>query len=886
MSLEPGSRLGPYEISGAIGAGGMGEVYRARDTRLDRSVAIKVLPAEFAANEQLRLRFEREAKTISALNDPHICTLFDVGQEDGHEFLVMELVQGESLADRLVRGALDIGDVLVYGIQIAEALDKAHHQGIVHRDLKPGNIMLTAGGVKLLDFGVAKLRIADTSPTANTAFETGSKPLTQEGTIVGTFQYMSPEQLEGIDADARTDIFAFGAVLYEMATGKRAFEGKTRTSLIAAIVSKQPAAVSQVQPLAPPALEHVIDRCLEKDPDSRWQSARDIAEELKWVRNKGSAAGVAAPVAARRRARERFWWSLYPVVALAAGAVVWGAMKLRTEPPRIVQSTILPPAKARFEFAARGGPALSPDGTRIVFAAQAEGRSQLWVRSLGSDIAQPLAGTEDASYPFWSPDSRFVAFFQAAKLRKIDSNGGPVQTLADAIAGRGGAWSQLGVIVFAPSTLGPLMRVSDAGGTVEAATVLDASQSESDHRWPVFLPDGRHFLCLVEGKSDEESYINAASLDNKERKRLVPAISTIAYSPTGHMLYWRDRTLVAHAFDAGSLSLGREVVPIADNVAHTARNDAIFSISRHGDLVYQTGAATSLTRTTWFDAAGKELGMAGRPAISRMVALSHDERRIAQAVSDPAKNREDIWIEDLERGTAKRLTFDAADEIVPVWAPDDSRIVYTSNSRSAGDLLIKNASGAGADERLFSNGQFNSAVDWSADGKLLSFSTTRARTGDNDIWFYSFPDRKARPFLATQFNEIGGAFSPDGRWVAYSSTESGRSEIYVLPIDGKGSKWQISTDGGSRVRWSRDGKQLFFISPDWKLFSVDVAAHGDTFESGLPRPMFQTNMYTIVGDNYDVSNDGKRFIVNTLIDQQDAEPITLVQNWTRLLIKK
>jgi Tol biopolymer transport system component len=795
----------------------------------------------------------------------------------------MELVEGETIADRLGKGPMLADEVMKFGIQIAEALDAAHRQNIVHRDLKPGNIMLTKSGVKLLDFGLAKPALTGGTPTDGTAFATAAKPLTQEGTIIGTFQYMAPEQLEGAEADPRTDIFAFGAVLYEMATGRRAFEGKTRTSLIAAIVSTQPPPISKLQPLTPPALEHVVERCLEKEPDARWQTARDIAEELKWISAKGSQIGVAAPVAAHRRSRERLSWSLYPVIAILCALATWGWITLRTPPQRVIEATILPPGKAQFGVSP---PALSPDGSRLALVAQLDGVRQLWVRPLSGGTAQPLAGTERARYPFWSPDSRMIAFFADEKLKKIDASGGPAQTLCDAPDGRGGSWSGDGLILFAPRSTDGLFSVPEAGGVATQVTHVDSKQGETDHRFPFFLADGRRFLYLIEGSGGGGSdAIHAGSLDGKLKKKIVVASSNMAVSPSGHLVYWRDRVLVAQKFDEKSLVLGPEVVPIAQSVRHTGRNDAAFSLSAEGDLVYETGEGSTLSQLAWFDASGKQLEIVGKPQDVTGPAISHDGRRVAAAVSDPQKNQSDVWVDDLTRGTATRLTFAEKSEFVPLWSPDDTRIVYSGNLKSPGDIYVKRSSGTGDDEVVYANPHYKIATDWSPDANTLLFMEQASNGTGWDIWTWSFANHKAQVFLRTPFAEGFARFSPDGRWVSYYSYESGKAQVYVVPFSGSAGKWQISTEGGTDSRWSHDGKQLFYLTLDYKLVAVDVGVHGDEFVAGIPRVLFQTNMRRSNGPQWDVSPDGKRFLINTALQQTEVAPLTLVHNWESALKK-
>src|SRR5438552_802934 len=545
MAIAAGTRLGPYEVVAPIGAGGMGEVYRGTDTRLDRVVALKILPSHLSSNPELRERFDREARAISSLSDPHICTLYDVGHQDGTDYLVMEFVEGESLAERLNKGPLPMEQVFRYGIEIAEALDKAHRHGIVHRDLKPSNIMITKSGAKLLDFGLAKMAMQESPIVQLSHLPTAQRQLTQEGTILGTFQYMAPEQLEGLEADARTDIFAFGNVLYEMATGRRAFEGKTKTSLIAAIVDRDPPAISSILPMTPPAFERVVKTCLAKDPDDRWQSARDVANELRWIQK----AGPIVPVV--RKTREWIAWSVAAVAILAAAAFAY--LHYRAEVPQTIQSAILPPEKANFSFTPpTGGMAISPDGRRIVFRVNSDGKTMLWVRSLNGSAAQSLLGTEEATFPFWSPDSRFIAFFAGGKLKKIDANGGPSQPICPVTPqARGGSWNTDGVILLCGGTREPVSKVAAEGGAPQPVTKL--KKGECSHRWPSVLPDGRHFLYFAQawtGQPSDRDKTYIGSLDSAEERPLLSSSGPAIYAPPGYIVFVRERMLLAQRFDA------------------------------------------------------------------------------------------------------------------------------------------------------------------------------------------------------------------------------------------------------------------------------------------------------------------------------------------------
>jgi serine/threonine protein kinase len=883
MTLPAGSRLGPYEILSAVGAGGMGEVYKARDTRLDRTVAVKLLPARLSENPAFRQRFEREAKTVSQLTHPHICTVHDVGNQDGVEYLVMEFLEGETLSDRIAKGPLPLDQVLRYGIQISDALDKAHRQGIVHRDLKPGNVMLTKSGLKLVDFGLAKF--ADPVPGSvvshhsvmPTQIEMG---LTAQGMIVGTYQYMAPEQLEGGEADGRTDIFALGLLLYEMVTGKKAFTGKSPASLMAAILHKQPEAISSVQPMTPPALDRIVKTCLAKDPDDRFQTAHDVRLQLQWIVEGGSAVGLPAPIAARRKSREKLAWALVPVAALAAAAATVLVVRLRSEPPRIVRSYLLPPEKSSFAF--EFGPmALSPDGHRVAFVASSSGNNMLWVQTLSGVSAQPLAGTDGASNPFWSPDSRFVGFFADRKLKKVEASGGPPQTLADASLGRGGSWNREGVILFVPNSRAVVHRVSASGGETSPVTKLDAGASEVSHRWPVFLPDGRRFLYLAQNNlgTGEKNGIYAASLDGGERQLLFNANSNVAYTPPGHLLFFRERTLLARPFDAKSLRFTEEAFPVAEDVQYFATwAQAVFAASDHGLLSYQTGVSGGWTQLTWLDRAGRPIGTVGDPGHLTTPRISNDRRRVAVRILD-SQSVGDIWIYDLERNTRARFTFDPADDFGPLWSVDDSRVVFSGARKSPGDLYQRDSGGTAKEEPLLSTNAFKMPLDWSPDGRVLLFQVDDPEKPTHmDLWTYSAADGKGTPFLQSAANETLGRFSPDGRWIAYVSNESGKEEVYVVPFPGPGGGWQISTAGGRAPIWTRGGREIVYQAPGDEIMAVDVST-APTFQAGIPKALFKTHLRPPPGGQFDVTPDGERFLVNLRPVEQVSDPMTLVQNW-------
>ncbi|HZI65599.1 MAG TPA: protein kinase, partial [Thermoanaerobaculia bacterium] len=696
MTLAAGTKLGPYEILAPIGAGGMGEVYRARDTRLDRTVAVKVLPPHLSEDAEHRRRFEREAKMISALSHPHICALHDVGHQDGTDYLVMEYVEGETLSDRLVKGPLPNEQVLRFGIEIADALDRAHRQGIVHRDLKPGNVMLTRSGVKLLDFGLAKMREVEEAPTGLSASSLATRtsadrsPLTEKGTILGTFQYMAPEQLEGREADARSDIFAFGAVLHEMATGEKAFTGKTQASLIGAILHTEPPPISSVVPLAPPALDRVVKTCLAKDPEDRWQTAHDVKLQLRGIAETSpQSVSVAAAAPVSRGSRARILW-LTNAATLAVATLLGIALyrATRPDPQRVVVSSIDVPEKTSIAFDS-GAPLVSPDGRKLALILSAGGgRTAAWLRSLDGSVVRPLAGTEGAVYPFWSPDSRHLAFFADGKLRKVNvESGGPPDIVADAPLGRGGAWNREGDIVFAPDTGGTLFRVSSSGGAATPVTARDEGTGEISHRYPSFLPDGRRFVYEVQvggGGSQYKHFVG--SLDPKETALRLPfeSESNVVYSPPGHLLFVQQGNLRAQPFDADRLRPVGESFAVVDSVqVSSIVGFGSFSVSDDGVLAYVGGAAARFSRLVWTDRTGKEQETLGTPAVHWDPRLSHDGRRLAVAVED-SRGNSDVWIHDLARKVSTRFTFDPDADLGPVWSPDDGRIVFTSYRRGPG----------------------------------------------------------------------------------------------------------------------------------------------------------------------------------------------------------
>ncbi len=895
MTLSTGSRLGPYEILSPIGAGGMGEVYRARDTRLDRTVAVKVLPQHLSSSPEVRQRFEREAKTISQLSHPHICALYDVGNQDGVEYLVMEYLEGETLAERLVRGALPLEQTLRCGIEVADALDKAHRQGIVHRDLKPGNVMLTKSGVKLLDFGLAKAVQPVSTASALTSLPTEGPALTAEGTILGTFQYMSPEQLEGAEADARTDIFAFGAVLYEMTTARKAFTGKSRASLIGAILKDEPPAISTIQAMAPPALDRVVRTCLAKDPEDRWQTARDLTLELKWIAEGGSAMGIAAPAIPRARRRERLAWALAALFGIGlAASLALPFLRRAPEPEarRALKLSLLPPEKAAF---APGMIALSRDGSRLAFVAEgADGKSLLRIRPLDSVEARPLPGTEGAYGPFWSWDGRFLGFFAEGSLKKIEASGGPPQTLYNiSRAGRGGTWNRDGVIVFAPAPVGPLLRILDTGGAATPVTNLDEARQENSHRWPVFLPDGRHFLYYARSRQRENRATFVGSLDSKETRVLMNGKSNVLFAPdrpggSSYLLFEREGWLVARKLGFPSLRFESDPIPIAEGIQPSDPvTAAMFTVSETGVLAYGKGAGIGPPRLAWFDRSGKQLGSMDAPGHCTDISLSPDQKRVAVDVVDLEVGGSEIWQTDLTRGVSSRLTIGDREAFGPVWSPDGERIVFSwFQAGSKLGLYEKPASGAGKEEPVLQMKGEGLPLDWSADGRYLLFETRDAGEKPK-LWILPlFGERKPLRLLGTPFSEDLGAFSPDGKWIAYVSDESGRREVYVQTFPISTAKWRISTNGGTQPRWRGDGKEIFYVAPDNRIMAVAVKA-SSSFEVGIPTALFQIGMEFGTGyrHQYAVTRDGERFLVIRAATTQEARPITVVLNWESELKK-
>ena len=894
MRLSPGITLGPYQIEAPAGAGGMGEVYRAQDTRLGRTVAIKVLPSGLVENMERQQRFEREARTISKLSHPHICALYDVGHQEGMDYLVLEYLEGETLEKRLEKGALQTEQLLLYAIQITEALENAHKAGITHRDLKPGNIMLTKGGAKLLDFGLAKLA-HDASPVGATLTGATLEPrsLTAEGTLLGTFQYMAPEQLEGKEADARTDIFALGTVLYEMATGSPAFTGKSKASLIAAILDKEPPPISSLRPMSPPALDRAVKFCLAKEPDERWQTAHDLKMQLKWIAEGGSQAGVPREVPGRRRRHEIILGVTAAVLIAALGLTLpftisrWRETAL---PGPTLRFFVSPPENIAFE----SGMALSPDGRQLVFAARSGTGTQLWLRPLDSLEAHLLPGTQNAWQPFWSPDARYLAFFADGKLKKMEMASGTVQSLCDAPDPRGGAWSHSGVIVFAPTFNSVLYQIPAEGGEASPITTLDNQKGETGHRFPQFLPDGRHFLFFHYYQQLARKPISVGSLDSKEQKQIFQSTSMVEYAPPGYLIYVRERTLVAQRFDARNLSVFGAVTPLAEGIGvegETTGNitgRAAFTTSQSGMLAYRNDEA-SRTQLTWYDRKGKALGTIGPRGDHDTPAISPDGKSVVVSRQNPGEGRS-IWVYDVMRETQSRLTFEPSlDNASPIWSADGSHIIYSSNRGGLFDFYWKLSNGAAKEELLYSSDGNKFPSDVSRDGRYLIFVQDNARRGHFELWVLPLTgEPKPWPYLQTEFDLNSAVFSPDGHWVAYVSPESGRSEVFVQGFPETGAKFQISNGGADCPVWRADGKELFYIGADNKIMAVPVES-GASFRAGVPQALFPARVrgFIVTGSRTEISvlRDGQKILVNALQEESIRAPITVVANWTSELKK-
>jgi eukaryotic-like serine/threonine-protein kinase len=881
MSLAPGVRLGVYDVLAPLGAGGMGEVYRARDPRLGREVAIKVLPSGFSTDPDRLHRFEQEARAAAALNHPNILAVYDIGSHDGVPYIVSELLQGKTLRDRLSDGAqaLPVRKAVEYTIQIARGLTAAHDKGIVHRDLKPDNAFVTTDErVKILDFGLAKL--AKSEPGAAPGELPTAPPPTEVGAVLGTVGYMSPEQVRGLTADHRSDIFSLGAILYELLSGRQAFRRDTGAETMTAILKEDPPDLPVAERRIPPGLARIVGRCLEKNPAGRFQTASDLVFALEGLSASADSVTTLPAHPPRSRRRERVAWFVAVVAVVAAIAAFMAATlpwrRDASELQVLRLEVTTPPTSDPTSFA------LSPDGRQIVFVAAGDGGSTLWLRPLDQTTAQPLPGTRGATFPFWSPDSRAIGFFADAKLKRLDLPGGKAQELADASNGRGGAWSRDGVILFAANVISGLLRVPATGGT--PTSVTRPAPGELGHRFPEFLPDGRRFIFWVGPSPPEVQGLYLGSLDAPGKQRLAAADAGGTYAHPGYLLWPRQGVLVAALFDAARGALSGEPIPIAPAVGSSvATNRSALSASTTGLLAYRTGV-TGRSRLVWMDRRGTMVRALGSPDENQMVypEPSPDGQRIA--VQRTVQGNVDIWQVDATRGIMSRFTFDTNADSTAVWAPDGSRLIFRSNRNGVYDLFEKPATGAGDERRLFASPEDKIPSDWSADGRFLLFASYVKNVPD--LWALPIESQGVGtpfPVVRTPFAEDQGQFSPDGRWIAYRTNESGQDEIYVQAFPGPGGKLRVSAEGGSQPRWRRDGKELFYIAPDNRLMAVAIGLlpSGQTPNVGAPVALFSVGLASrgAPKHQYAVAPDGQRFLMIVTADETNAPPITIIQNW-------
>jgi serine/threonine protein kinase len=894
-----GQTISHYKILEKLGEGGMGVVYKAQDTKLDRAVALKFLPPHLSSSEQDKSRFIQEAKAASALNHPNVCTIHDIQEHDGQMFIVMEFVDGQTLREK--RSTISFKQAIDLGIQIADGLAAAHEKGIVHRDIKPDNIMIRKDGIaQVMDFGLAKLRASGSKITR----------LTKEGSTVGTAGYMSPEQIQGQDTDHRSDIFSYGVLLYELLTGQLPFRGVHETALAYEIVNVDAPPMSSIKPEIDPSLDAIALECLEKDINERTQSIKQVSVDLKRYKRESSRQRMSRVTAVRPaysssqtvvQPSEDFtqpntsplrslvpWIVATACLLVAAGmTVLYFMSKPVPEQKRITRAMILPPTRINFNVSSGGHLAVSPDGEKVAFVGtDTMGTNQLWVRAIESLTAVPLAGTNSARHPFWSPDGKSLAFFADGKLKKIDAAGGPVVTLCDAADGRGGTWNNAGMIVFTPNSLDPLYKVSAAGGVPVAVTTLDTANKIQTHRWPHFLPDGKHFIYTTQAASTgaENDMIRIASLDSSVDSLLMHGNSNVEYA-SGFLLFHRQAMLMAQPFDTATFRLTGDAVPIAEQLQYNdGRSRAMFSVSKNGVLIYQSGEEQQ-TKFAFFDRAGNRLSILDTKW-PREGKLSHDGKKIAYRFFETQSRQNDIWLYEINGGRSTRFTFDLARDGSPFWSPRDDSVVFSSDRIGKFDLYIKSANGTGTEELLVKSDDGKFVTDWSLDGKYLTYSSSGNTKTKSDLWLLPLTsNRTPVPFLQTEFNEWGGSLSPDGKWIAYTSDESGRNEVYVRAVDGTAGKWGISINGGNIFRWSRDGKTIFFVFAR-KAMAASVRVVQSAIVVDSVRTLFDFESRGITGGIQSVTADGQKFLAVVTEDRQSSPPITLVVNWDEELKKK
>ena len=897
-----GATLAQYRVIAALGAGGMGEVWRAEDTKLGREVALKVLPEEFARDPERMARFEREAKVLASLNHPNIATLFgletaipsgtdsDANSGAGPSpttFLAMELVEGEDLSERIKRGPIPVEEAVAIALQIAEALEAAHEQGIVHRDLKPANIKLRSDGtVKVLDFGLAKAWEAESGDSSLSMSPTMTANATAAGVILGTAAYMSPEQAAGVSADRRADIWAFGVVLWEMLTGHKLFEGETLSHVLASVL-KDKVDLDELPSGTPSLLKRLIGRCLRKEPKQRLQAIGDARIVLEdYISDPESFAVLDAHVETSAVRLLSWKWVISLGLAVILTTVAGVAVLSRQPSPRMIQSFLLAPEDGLIR--AERGLALSPDGMNLVFVAERSGTIQLWIRAMDSIFARPLDGTENARLPFWSPDGRHLGFFADTKLKRIPVVGGAAKSLSNANEPRGGTWGPNDRIIYSPDYRDGLWSVSAAGGEARQLTELDQTRGEKSHRWPTFLPDRRTILFLAQtdegGSASDRSSIEGLSLDDGRRTRVLDVNSSMAYTPRGGLVFWRGGSLYAQPFDAKRLAVEGDPVQVADDVNYTQNERGVFAVSQEGTLVYHKGSGMrQLASLEWYSRDGELQSEAAPLGSYRQVSLAPNGRRLAFTGTDGLT----VWVRDLVRGTAARVTHDDEDHLFPVWSPDDKWIAFKTNPTAGSEIRKTLASGIGDEELIVTLDQVATLRAWSPDGRYLAFVALGPGT-DWDIWLYSFEEDEVRRVVGTNYTDRDPAFSPDGRWLAYLSTESGRAEVYIVPVEDQSRKWQVSTGGGRWPVWSPSGREIYFADLENRLMVASVLGAAD-LEIGVPRILFpMPEQPTPFGEfdfaGFAVAPDGERFLVHHSPEKgRTSDSLILVQNWNEMI---